>query len=230
MQRAYDNIIHDVAIQSLPVVMCLDRGGLVGEDGATHHGVFDLACLATVPNLIIAAPRNELELRNLMYTAKEASAPFVIRYPRGTGAGVAWRNEPFAALTIGKGELLKEGDTIAILSIGTTASLVDEALSSYPETDRVAHYDMRYAKPLDLELLEQISTRFDKIITIEDGAIRGGVGQTIAAQIARSGASPKIITLGIPDNFVEHATQRQLYAECGYDPQSIRAAIDSLLN
>ncbi len=229
MQRAYDNVIHDVAIQNLHVVLCLDRGGLVGEDGATHHGAFDLSSLSTVPNLIVAAPRNELELRDLLYTAYRGSSPFVIRYPRGAGAGVEWQGVPFTEHPIGRGEKLKEGSKLAILSVGTTAALVEEALALSPFAPLVAHYDMRYAKPLDRELLTQVANNYESVITVEDGAIRGGVGESIAAYLAQQGSAPRIKCLGIPDQFIEHATQRELYAECGYDPQSIAKAIESLI-
>ncbi len=229
MQRAYDNVIHDVAIQSLPVVMCLDRGGLVGEDGATHHGVFDLAYFGTVPNLVIAAPRNELELRNLLYTASLAGKPFVIRYPRGAGQGTQWRQEPFTQLPLGVGEKLKDGDKVAILSIGRAVSLACEALEQYPAADHVAHYDMRYAKPLDEKILREVGERFEAVITIEDGAIRGGMGEAIAAFFAKNNLSPRIVTLGVPDRFIEHATQRELYQECGFDPKSIRCTIEQLI-
>ncbi len=229
MQRAYDNIIHDVAIQNLPVVFCLDRGGLVGEDGATHHGVFDLVSLSSIPNMIVAAPRNELELRNLMYTALKKETPFVIRYPRGCGDGVQWRGVEFEELPIGVGEKIREGSRVAILSVGTTSSLVAEALSGYKDKDAVAHYDMRYAKPLDYNILQEVAKNYQAVITIEDGAIRGGVGEAIAAYFATNGHSPRVKILGIPDRFIEHATQRQLYAECGYDPASICEVLDELL-
>ncbi|MFI3316199.1 MAG: 1-deoxy-D-xylulose-5-phosphate synthase [Rikenellaceae bacterium] len=229
MQRAYDNIIHDVALQKLPVVICLDRGGVVGEDGATHHGFFDLAALSSVPNLIVAAPRNESELRNLMYTALKSDSPFVIRYPRGTGEGAAWRNEELRELAIGVGEKLRDGSKVAVLSIGTTAKLVSKALENYPHAAAVAHYDVRYAKPLDHNMLSEIAERFDAVITIEDGVVSGGVGESINAFFASKGASPRIKTLGIPDHFVEHASQAELYAECGYDPDSICSAIDNFL-
>ncbi len=230
MQRAYDNIIHDVAIQKLHVVMCLDRGGLVGEDGATHHGAFDLAYLSSVPNVIVLAPRNEIELRNALYTAYKTPAPFAIRYPRGTGSGVEWRNKEFAELTIGRGEKLKSGSRIAVLSVGTTAKLVEQALCKHPQCDKVAHYDMRFAKPLDMEILHEVGKAYDAVITIEDGVLRGGVGEAIAAQFIAHGYSPRIKMLGIDDHFVEHASQSQLYEECGFDPGSVSAAIDELLS
>ncbi len=227
-QRAYDNIIHDVAIQNLPVVLCLDRGGLVGEDGATHHGAFDIASLSTIPNMVVAAPSNERELRDMMYTALHSGHPFAIRYPRGAGVGAEWRGAEFSQLPIGVGRKIKDGDKVAVLSLGTTAGLVSEALVDYSKAESVAHYDLRFAKPLDYNLLRNITAKFSAIITIEDGSIRGGVGESIAAFLASEGHSVKIKMLGIPDRFIEHATQRQLYAECGYDPASIRTAIDEI--
>lgn len=229
MQRAYDNVIHDVAIQRLPVVMCLDRGGLVGEDGATHHGAFDLAYFGTVPNLTVAAPMNELELRNMMFTALEAGRPFAIRYPRGNGAGVAWRDEPFAAMEIGRGRCLKEGERIAVLTIGTVGNFASEAIARM-EADgiRVAHYDLRFAKPLDQKLLNEVGRKFRYVVTVEDGALRGGVGEAVVAFFCEHGYLPKVISLGIPDRFVEHGTPAQLYAQCGYDAEGIYRTLKSL--
>ena len=229
MQRAYDNVIHDVAIQRLPVVMCLDRGGLVGEDGATHHGAFDLAYFGTVPNLTVAAPMNELELRNMMFTALEAGRPFAIRYTRGNGAGVAWRDEPFAAMEIGRGRCLKEGERIAVLTIGTVGNFASEAIARM-EADgiRVAHYDLRFAKPLDQELLHEVGRKFRCVVTVEDGALRGGVGEAVVAFFCEHGYLPKVVSLGIPDRFVEHGTPAQLYAQCGYDAEGIYRTLKSL--
>ena len=229
MQRAYDNVIHDVAIQRLPVVMCLDRGGLVGEDGATHHGAFDLAYFGTVPNLTVAAPMNELELRNMMFTALEAGRPFAIRYPRGNGAGVAWRDEPFAAMEIGRGRCLKDGERIAVLTIGTVGNFASEAIARM-EADgiRVAHYDLRFAKPLDQELLHEVGRKFRCVVTVEDGALRGGVGEAVVAFFCEHGYLPKVVNLGIPDRFVEHGTPAQLYAQCGYDAEGIYRTLKSL--
>lgn len=229
MQRAYDNVIHDVAIQRLPVVMCLDRGGLVGEDGATHHGAFDLAYFGTVPNLTVAAPMNELELRNMMFTALEAGRPFAIRYPRGNGAGVAWRDEPFAAMEIGRGRCLKDGERIAVLTIGTVGNFASEAIARM-EADgiRVAHYDLRFAKPLDQELLHEVGRKFRCVVTVEDGALRGGVGEAVGAFFCEHGYLPKVVNLGIPDRFVEHGTPAQLYAQCGYDAEGIYRTLKSL--
>ena len=229
MQRAYDNVIHDVAIQRLPVVMCLDRGGLVGEDGATHHGAFDLAYFGTVPNLTVAAPMNELELRNMMFTALEAGRPLAPRYPRGNGAGVAWRDEPFAAMEIGRGRCLKEGERIAVLTIGTVGNFASEAIARM-EADgiRVAHYDLRFAKPLDQELLHEVGRKFRCVVTVEDGALRGGVGEAVVAFFCEHGYLPKVVSLGIPDRFVEHGTPAQLYAQCGYDAEGIYRTLKSL--
>ena len=229
MQRAYDNVIHDVAIQRLPVVMCLDRGGLVGEDGATHHGAFDLAYFGTVPNLTVAAPMNELELRNMMFTALEAGRPFAIRCPRGNGAGVAWRDEPFAAMEIGRGRCLKDGERIAVLTIGTVGNFASEAIARM-EADgiRVAHYDLRFAKPLDQELLHEVGRKFRCVVTVEDGALRGGVGEAVVAFFCEHGYLPKVVNLGIPDRFVEHGTPAQLYAQCGYDAEGIYRTLKSL--
>ena len=229
MQRAYDNVIHDVAIQRLPVVMCLDRGGLVGEDGATHHGAFDLAYFGTVPNLTVAAPMNELELRNMMFTALEAGRPFAIRYPRGNGAGVAWRDEPFAAMEIGRGRCLKDGERIAVLTIGTVGNFAAEAIARM-EADgiRVAHYDLRFAKPLDQELLHEVGRKFRCVVTVEDGALRGGVGEAVVAFFCEHGYLPKVVSLGIPDRFVEHGTPAQLYAQCGYDAEGIYRTLNIL--
>lgn len=231
MQRAYDNVIHDVAIQNLPVVLCLDRGGLVGEDGATHHGVFDLAYLSTVPNMIVAAPRNEIELRQMMYTALGAGVPFSIRYPRGCGEGVQWRDVEFESLPIGRGQKLKSGDKVAILTIGTTAKIVDKALVILPEAEgRVAHYDMRYAKPLDTQILDEVGAQFRTVITIEDGAIRGGVGEAIAAYFNANSFDSKVIKLGVPDRFIEHGTPKELYEECGFDEQSVAQLLTTILH
>ena len=219
MQRAYDNVIHDVALQNLPVVMCLDRGGLVGEDGATHHGAFDLAYFGCVPNLTIAAPRNELMLRNMMYTALQTDSPTVIRYPRGIGCGVEWRDMPFESIEIGRGECLREGSDVAILAVGTMANVALRAAQSAKCS--VAVYDMRYAKPLDEELLLDVGKRFRRVITIEDGIVRGGVGEAITAFMAKNGLSPEVHTLGIDDRFVEQGTPAELYEDCGYDLPSL---------
>lgn len=228
MQRAYDSIIHDVALQRLPVVLCLDRGGIVGEDGATHHGVFDLAYLSCIPNMIVAAPSDELELRNLMYTALKAQSPFAIRYPRGEGRGVVWRNAPFEELAIGKGRELRKGEDVAVLAIGKTCAFALEAAEILErEGVSVALYDLRYAKPLDYELIESVGRRFSRIITVEDGVLRGGVGEAIIKVLTDAGSRATITTLGIDDTFVEQGTPAQLYRLCGYDTQGIVEAIKS---
>ena len=225
MQRAYDNVIHDVALQNLPVVFCLDRAGIVGEDGATHHGAFDLAYFGCVPNITIAAPRNEWMLRQMMYTASLANHPTVIRYPRGIGEGAEWQDSEWVALEEGRGEQLRDGEDIAILAIGTMANVALRAAER--TTKSVAVYDMRYAKPLDTKLLDDVGRRFKHIITIEDGIIRGGVGEAIIAHLARRGYKPEVTTLGIDDYFVEHGKPTELYAECSYDVDALLRVIDS---
>ena len=226
MQRAYDNVIHDVALQNLPVVLCLDRAGIVGEDGATHHGAFDLAYLSCVPNVTIAAPRNEWMLRQMMYTASKADHPTVIRYPRGIGEGVEWKNTSFTALEEGRGEVLREGKDVAVVAIGTMANV---AMRAAERSERsAAVYDLCYVKPLDTNMLDDIASRFDKIITIEDGVIRGGVGESISAYIARKGDNIKVVNLGIDDRFVEHGKPSELYAECGYDETALLQTISNI--
>ena len=225
MQRAYDNVIHDVALQNLPVVLCLDRAGLVGEDGATHHGAFDIAYFSCVPNLTIAAPRNEWQLRQMMYAASKADTPTVIRYPRGLGEGVEWRDTAFVETDM-RGEELKAGSDIAIIAVGTMANV---ALRAAERTSKsVAVYDLRYIKPLDTEMLDYIGSRFSKIITIEDGAVRGGVGEAIAAYLSRQGYTPRVKNLGIGDTFVEHGKPTELYAECAYDEEALIETIETI--
>lgn len=226
MQRAYDNVIHDVALQNLPVVMCLDRGGLVGEDGATHHGAFDLAYLGCVPNITIAAPRNELMLRWMMYTALCNDHPTAIRYPRGIGEGVEWRQAEFKQLEEGRGEKLRNGADIAIIAVGTMANVALRAAER--STHSVAVYDLCYVKPLDKRMIMDIGQHFTKIITIEDGIRRGGVGETISALLASEGLHPTIKHLGIDDHFVEQGTPAELYRECGYDEDGILATIETM--
>ena len=222
MQRAYDNVIHDVAIQDLPVVMCLDRGGLVGEDGVTHHGVFDMEAFRAIPGLTIAAPMNEPELRNLMYTALQFGHPFLIRYPRGNGEGMPWRGEPFATLPVGRGRQLRDGADAAVLTIGTVgndaARAVERAAAAGIEA---AHYDLRFVKPLDEVLLDEVGRRFRRVITVEDGCLRGGVGEAVTVFFASRGYDVQVTRLGIGDQWVEHGTPAQLKALCGYDEESI---------
>lgn len=232
MQRAYDNVIHDVAIQNLPVIMCLDRAGIVGADGATHQGVFDLAYMRCIPNLKIAAPRNEHELRNMMYTAQlKNDGPYVIRYPRGSGSLIDWKNE-MQEIEIGKAVCLNEGDKLAVLTIGTMAVPSEKAIQSIENQigkKNIAHYDMRFVKPLDEELLHEIAKKFKHIITIEDGAIQGGFGSAILEFMADNQYDVKINRLGIPDKFIEHGSQTELYADLGLDAAGIQMFIENLL-
>lgn len=226
MQRAYDNIIHDVALQNLPVVLCLDRGGIVGEDGATHHGVFDLAYLCCIPNMVVAAPSDELELRNLLYTALHSATPFAIRYPRGSGMGVEWRDKEFENLPIGKGRVLREGNDVAILALGKPCAFaIEAAVAAEREGVSVAVYDLRYAKPLDSELIIEVGKQFDRIITVEDGVLRGGVGEAIIKLLSDNNIHKSIKNLGIADTFIEQGTPAELYSLCGYDTEGILRAI-----
>ena len=227
MQRAFDNVIHDVAIQRLPVVLCLDRGGLVGEDGATHHGAFDLAYFGCIPNLTVASPLDERELRNLLYTALQSGVPFVVRYPRGKGEGAAWRDEAFERLPIGRGRRLTEGDDMAVLTIGPVGNVAARAVKrAAAEGVSAAHYDLRFARPLDEELLDEVGRRFERVVTVEDGVVRGGVGSTVRDFFDRRGYRTQVRSLGIPDDrFVEHGTPAELYAQCGFDEEGILRAI-----
>lgn len=229
MQRAYDQVIHDVALQNLNVVFCLDRAGLVGADGPTHHGAYDLAYMRSIPNMVVSAPMNESELRNLMFTAQQDNqGTFVIRYPRGRGVSVNWKT-PMKAIKIGTGRKLSEGKDVAVLSIGHTGNFVQEAIETLSnEKISVAHYDMRFVKPLDTNLLKEVFSHFDKIITVEDGCLIGGFGSAIIEFMADNRFSAKIIRLGIPDKFIEQGTQQELWEECGFDTNSIKSAILSL--
>jgi 1-deoxy-D-xylulose-5-phosphate synthase len=232
MQRAYDQVIHDVALQNLHVVFCLDRGGLAGADGPTHHGAYDLAFFRCIPNMVVSAPMNEEELRNLMYTAQlEKNAfPFSIRYPRGNGVMTDWR-KPFTELTIGKGRKVREGKDIALLSIGHIGNLALNACRNLEKKGvSAALYDMRFVKPIDETLLHEVFSKFDKIITIEDGCIMGGMGSAVLEFMADHGYSAHIKRLGIPDRIIEHGEQAELYAECGYDEPAITSAAINLLS
>lgn len=220
MQRAYDNVIHDVALQNLHVVMCLDRAGLVGEDGATHHGEFDLAYFRPIPNLRIAAPRNEQELRDMMYTAYRGEGPFVIRYPRGRAAGV--EEGPMKELPIGRGEVLREGKDVALLTWGHTAlDAAKAAERAESEGVGVFHVDMRWAKPLDEDILHRVGKEFKRVVTVEDGVVGGGVGSAVLEWLADHGYAPMVTRLGIGDEFVEQGTVAELKAQCGYDADGI---------
>lgn len=231
MQRAYDQVVHDVAIQHLPVIFCLDRAGLVGEDGATHHGAYDIPYMRCIPNMVISAPMNEEELRNLMYTAQlpENNAPFVIRYPRGEGVLADWRR-PFKAIRIGTGRKIQDGRDVAILSLGHPGNFVTEALKELM-TDGLqpAHYDMRFVKPLDTDMLHDILQRYDRVITVEDGALQGGFGSAVLEFMADNDYKADIKRLGIPDRLVEHGKPAELQRECGYDAIAIANAVREML-
>ena len=223
MQRAYDQVIHDVAIQNLKVVFCLDRGGVAGSDGPTHHGNFDLAYFRCVPNMIVSAPMNEIELRNLMYTAQldKIKSPFSIRYPRGNGAIVDWK-QPFTEIQVGKGRKIKEGTDVAILTIGHPGNFALDACKVLEnEGINAAHYDMRFVKPIDEEILHEVFKNFDKIITVEDGCLMGGMGSAVLEFMADNKYNSTVIRLGIPDKVIEHGTQQELYKECGYSTNDI---------
>jgi 1-deoxy-D-xylulose-5-phosphate synthase len=231
MQRAYDQVIHDVALQKLPVIFCLDRAGLVGEDGPTHHGCYDIAFFRCIPNMIISAPMNEQELRNLMYTAQLASTqlPFVIRYPRGEGVMVDWE-KPFEELTIGKGRKLKDGKDIAILSLGHPGNFAQTAIRNLrTEGLDPAHFDIRFVKPLDEALLHEAFTNYSRIVTVEDGTIVGGMGSAILEFMNTHGYKNQITILGIPDIIVEHGSLKELHHECHYDALAIAEAVKALL-
>ena len=232
MQRAYDNVIHDVALQELPVIFCLDRAGVVGSDGATHHGIFDLAYMRCIPNITIAAPRNEIELRNLMYTAQEfKSGPFVIRYPRGKGYIVDWK-QPMKKVEIGKGEQLKAGKDLAVITIGTMAHSAARAIEKVERENEIsiAHYDMRFLKPLDTEMLHEIASNFKQILTIEDGVINGGFGSAVLEFMADNNYKLNVKRLGINDTFVEHGTPEQLYNMLGLDTEGIAKSLLEYIN
>ena len=230
MQRAYDNVIHDVAIQRLNVVICLDRAGLVGEDGPTHHGAFDLAFLRPIPNLTIASPYDEIELRNLMYTAQlPDQGPFIIRYPRGRGILSDWR-KPFEPVVIGTGRKLKEGDDIAVLSIGPIGNLAEQAISTWEkESEKTAAlYDMRFLKPIDTSILREVAHKYSRIITIENGAVTGGLGTAVVEYMADNGYSPVIRRMGLPDRFIEHGSTPQLLHLCHIDEDAIISTLSEL--
>ena len=231
MQRAFDQVVHDVAIQKLPVVLCLDRAGLVGEDGPTHHGAYDIAYFRCIPNMIISAPMNEVELRNLMFTSQLESTklPFVIRYPRGEGVMTDWK-KPFEEITIGKGRKIKDGEDVAILSFGHPGNFATTAIRELRTQGlNPAHYDMRFVKPIDEEMLHQIFAKFDKIVTVEDGTVIGGFGSAILEFMAAHHYSAEVKMLGIPDRLVEHGSLKELHRECEYDAQAIAEAVRVLL-
>ena len=231
MQRAYDQVVHDVAIQKLPVVFCLDRAGLVGDDGPTHHGVYDIPYMRCIPNMIVSAPMNEAELRDLMYTAQLESTdlPFVIRYPRGEGMMPDWKTT-MKEIEIGKGRKLKEGKDIAILSFGHPGNFAAAAIRNLlSEGITPGHYDMRFAKPLDEEMLHEVFSQYSKIITVEDGTVVGGIGAAVLEFMAAHGYKAEIRILGIPDRIVEHGSQKELHKECHYDADAIAATAREMM-
>jgi 1-deoxy-D-xylulose-5-phosphate synthase len=232
MQRAYDQVVHDVAIQKLPVIFCLDRAGLVGEDGPTHHGAYDIPYFRCIPNMIISAPMNEQELRNLMFTAQldHNKLPFVIRYPRGEGVMAEWR-KPMEEIPIGKGRKIRDGKDIAILTLGHPGNFAAAAIRELrAEGIQPAHYDLRFAKPLDEALLHEALSSYDKIITVEDGTVVGGFGSAVAEFMAANQYKNELRVLGIPDRVVEHGTPKELHRECGYDAQAITETVREMLN
>ena len=222
MQRAYDQVLHDVALQNLDVVFCLDRAGLVGADGATHHGAYDLAYMRCIPNMIVASPMNEEELRNLMFTAQLPNkGPFTIRYPRGRGVLSEWKT-PMKEITVGKGRRLTNGDDIAILSIGHPGNFVQEAVDELSKIGvSVAHYDMRFVKPLDEIMLHEVFTKFKYIVSVEDGCVMGGFGSAVIEFMADQKYQVDLTRLGIPDKYIHHGTQKELWSDCGFDAKGI---------
>jgi len=231
MQRAYDQVLHDVALQNLNVVFCLDRGGLVGADGATHHGAYDLAYMRCIPNMVVSAPMNEEELRNLMYTAQlENKGPFSIRYPRGSGVMTDWKT-PFKEIKVGTGRKVCSGEDIAILSIGHPGNFAQEAIALMKESGiSIAHYDLRFVKPLDAVLLHEVFTKFKKVITVEDGCLMGGFGSAIIEFMVDQKYNSEIVRLGIPDEYIHHGTQEELWKDCGFDAKAIVKAVEKILS
>ncbi|QLE01286.1 1-deoxy-D-xylulose-5-phosphate synthase [Galbibacter sp. BG1] len=229
LQRAYDQVIHDVALQKLPVIFCLDRAGLVGQDGATHHGVFDLSYLRCIPNLIIFAPRNEIELRNIMYTAQLGlNLPIAIRYPRGRGVMIDWK-QPFEKLTIGSGIQLKKGTDIAVISIGNMAENVTKAMENLKNTEKISHYDLRFLAPLDENMLHKVFTTHKTVVTVEDNVVSGGMGSAICEFASKHNYFLNIENLGIPKQFIEQGTVEELQQQAGIDPKSIAVALNKFL-
>lgn len=232
MQRAYDQVVHDVALQNLHVVFCLDRAGLAGADGQTHHGAYDIAFMRCIPNMIVSAPMNEEELRNLMFTAQlpETNAPFVIRYPRGEGVMLNWKT-PFKKIPIGRGQRISNGSDIAILSIGHIGNYVTQTKEILKQQNiSIAHYDMRFAKPLDEILLHEVFGKFTHIITLEDGCVMGGMGSAVLEFMAANGYQANVKIMGLPDRIIEHGSQLELHTECGIHPEGIAQAVLSALS
>lgn len=232
MQRAYDQVIHDVCIQNLPVIFCLDRAGFAGADGPTHHGAYDIAYMRCIPNMVVASPMNEEELRNLMFLAQSDSfqsggEAITLRYPRGEGVMPDWR-KPFSEIKVGEGRKIKDGEDLAILSFGPIGTEVTKAIDILEPAMSIAHYDMRFAKPLDEALLHEVFEKFDQVITVEDGCLQGGIGSAILEFMVDHNYTAKVKRLGIPDKLIEHGEQYQLYAECGYDAAGIVETVRSL--
>jgi 1-deoxy-D-xylulose-5-phosphate synthase len=230
MQRAFDQVLHDVALQNLNVVLCLDRGGFVGADGATHHGAYDIAYMRFIPNMIVSAPMNESELRNLMYTAQQENmGPFSIRYPRGNGVMTEWKT-PMKAIKVGTGRKLTNGEDVAILTIGHVGNYAQKATDILKEKGiSAAHYDMRFAKPIDEIMLHEVFTKFSKVITVEDGCIQGGFGSAVLEFMVDNKYHSEVVRLGIPDRYVHHGTVEELQAECGFDLNGIVAAVEKMI-
>ncbi|TNE72245.1 MAG: 1-deoxy-D-xylulose-5-phosphate synthase [Bacteroidetes bacterium] len=230
MQRAFDQVLHDVALQNLNVVFCLDRGGLVGADGATHHGAYDLAYMRMIPNMIVSSPMNEEELRNLMYTAQQENmGPFTIRYPRGNGVMTEWKT-PLKAIKVGTGRKVSHGEDIAILTVGHPGNFAQEAIQTLQEKGiSAAHYDMRFVKPIDETLLHEVFSKFSKVITVEDGCLMGGFGSAVLEFMADQNYQAQVVRLGIPDEYIHHGTQKELWADCGYDSAAIAATAEQLV-
>lgn len=228
MQRAYDQVIHDVCLQNLPVVFCLDRAGFAGADGPTHHGAYDIAYFRCIPNLVVSAPMNEEELRNLMYTASRYGGPFSIRYPRGNGVMPEWKTE-MREIPVGQGRIIREGEEVAILTLGHIGNYAVEACQDLvKEGLNPAHYDMRFVKPLDEELLHEVFSKFKKVVTVEDGCLMGGFGSAVLEWMVDHGYQAQVKRLGIPDSIIEHGEQLELHRDCGFDPAGIAATVRSL--
>lgn len=231
MQRAFDQVLHDVALQNLNVVFCLDRAGVVGADGATHHGAYDIAYMRCIPNLVVSAPMNEAELRNLMFTAQQENmGPFSIRYPRGNGMMTEWKT-PLKKIKVGTGRKVSSGNDLAILTLGHPGNFAQAAIEELKSSGAsVAHYDMRFVKPLDETMLHEIFAKFDKVITVEDGCLMGGFGSAVIEFMVDQRYSSQVVRLGMPDHYVHHGTQEELWADCGYDKNAIVATIKQMLN
>lgn len=229
MQRAYDQVVHDVALQNLQVVFCLDRAGFAGADGPTHHGAYDLAYFRCIPNMVVSAPMDEEELRNLMFTATQFEGPFSIRYPRGQGVMPEWRT-PMREIPIGQGRIVQEGEEVAILTIGHIGNYAVEACAMLAKEGlKPAHYDMRFVKPLDGALLQEVFGKFKKVLTVEDGCIMGGFGSAVIEWMTDQGFAAQVRRLGIPDRIVEHGEQIELHRECGFDPEGIANAVREMV-